>query len=577
MTDTPIRPYVADGLTIRPPDPAAPEVAEQVIALIRAVRPDLQPEHIGSTAVPGLPGKGVLDLMIPAGPAAIPAITRDLLALGFGPQGGIAPWPPTRPMLVGSIEAGDRTYQIHCHVLPRAALEVEAQRRFRAALRDDEALRDAYARVKERIAAAGEQGTGEYGVEKAAFIEDAMLRVGALPRPADHGAPRIEPGATIGILGGGQLGRMLALSARAMGYRVAILDPDERCPARGVADQQIVGWYDDLKAARQLASMSDVVTYELEHVDAAVVEAVAGRVPVRPGIRALRATQDRLAERRFVRDQGELTADWREVVDRASVQAAAEELGYPVRLKVAFGGYDGRSQARIAGPDGLDEALRSVVGDVGRGRFDRPLLLERELDFDLELSVVCARDIDGRTLAFPVSRNRHDAGILVESVAPAPIHPLHAADAQAIGARLARALDVVGVMTVELFLLEGRYLAVNELAPRVHNSGHWTIEGATTSQFGQHIRAICGLPLGSVEAHGTAAMVNLLGRGPKRDARLLGVPAALEDPTVAVHVYDKRQVYERRKMGHLTAVARSGEVEAALERARAAAAKLTWA
>jgi 5-(carboxyamino)imidazole ribonucleotide synthase len=207
----------------------------------------------------------------------------------------------------------------------------------------------------------------------------------------------------------------------------------------------------------------------------------------------------------------------------------------------------------------------------------RALLLERELTFDAELSVVVARDLEGRTLAYPVSRNVHDGGILVESVAPAPIDPIHAASARDIAGRLARALDVVGVMTVELFLVDDRDLAVNELAPRVHNSGHWTIEGATTSQFQQHVRAICGLPLGSVEPRGTAAMVNLLGTGPKRPARLTGLPDALADPSVAVHVYGKRAVFERRKMGHVTALAPDGEVERALVTARTAAARLGWA
>jgi 5-(carboxyamino)imidazole ribonucleotide synthase len=412
-----------------------------------------------------------------------------------------------------------------------------------------------------------------YALIKGDFVSETMLEIGAWPRPADAG-PAIEPGATIGILGGGQLGRMVGLAARQLGYGVAILDPDPFCPARAVADRQVEAAYDSVKGARELAAGSAVVTYELEHVSATAVEAIAGLVPVRPGLAALRATQDRLAERRFVREQGELTAEWRAVRGLAELRAAADELGYPLRLKAPIGGYDGRSQARIAGPDDLAPALAIVERQEGAAH---TLLLERELAFDAELSVVVARDLDGRTLAYPVCRNVHDEGILVETVAPAPIDPVHASSARDIAGRLARALDVVGVMTVELFLVDDRDLAVNELAPRVHNSGHWTIEGATTSQFQQHVRAICGLPLGSVEPRGSAAMVNLLGTGSKRPARLTGLPDALVDPSVGVHVYGKRAVFERRKMGHVTALAPDGETEQALNRARTAAARLGWA
>ncbi len=203
------------------------------------------------------------------------------------------------------------------------------------------------------------------------------------------------------------------------------------------------------------------------------------------------------------------------------------------------------------------------------------LLLEAELDFEAELSVVCARDARGRTLPYPVSRNVHDAGILVESVAPAPLDPVVAAEAQRLAERIAVDLGIVGLLTAELFLLGDGSLAVNELAPRVHNSGHWTIEGAATSQFEQHVRAICGLPLGSPQAHGPTAMVNILGEGPGRDARLAGLDEALADPLVHVHVYDKRRVFERRKMGHVT-LAGAATPEDALDRARAAAALLSW-
>jgi 5-(carboxyamino)imidazole ribonucleotide synthase len=387
-----------------------------------------------------------------------------------------------------------------------------------------------------------------------------------------HGGRAVAPGATIGILGGGQLGRMLGFAARAMGYRVVVLDPDPDCPAAAIADLVVPAAYDSVAGAVELARHADVVTYELEHVDAALVDAVelAG-VPVRPGARTLRMTQDRLAERRFVAGLGMATAPWREVADEVALRAAATELGMPLRLKAPIGGYDGRSQVRIGSPDAVAGAIQRLGRPAGT-----PLLVERELDYEAELSVIIARALDGTLAAFPIARNRHDAGILVESVAPAPVSGAVADPAGAIAARIADALDAVGLVTAELFLLGDGSLAVNELAPRVHNSGHWTIEGARTSQFEQHVRAICGLPLGDPAALGPTAMVNLLGTGVLREARLEGIAEALADPLVHLHVYDKRQVFERRKMGHLT-VAGASDAEEGLSRGRAALGSLRWA
>jgi len=351
-----------------------------------------------------------------------------------------------------------------------------------------------------------------------------------------------------------------------------VLDPDPDCPAAAIADRVIPAAYDDASAALELARGCAVVTYELEHVGAALVDAVeAAGVPVRPGAYALRMTQDRLAERRFIASLGIATATWREVTNETGLRAAAAELGTPLRLKASIGGYDGRSQVQIGTPDEIPGALARLGRPAGT-----PLLVERELDFAAELSVITARALDGTVAAFPLSRNVHDAGILVESVAPAPVDPAIAVAARALGARIAEALGAVGLVAAELFLLRDGTLAVNELAPRVHNSGHWTIEGARTSQFEQHVRAICGLPLGDPTAFGPTAMVNLLGTGEPREARLVGVPEALVDPLVHLHVYDKRIVFERRKMGHLT-VAGAADVEDGLARGRAALAKLRWA
>lgn len=392
-------------------------------------------------------------------------------------------------------------------------------------------------------------------------------------RPSQRARLPIEPPATIGILGGGQLGRMLGFAARAMGYRVRVLDPDPACPAAAVADEIVLGAYDDAAAALRLAAGSDLVTYELEHVDAALVEAVLARVPVRPGVEVLRASQNRLAERRLLDELAIPVAPWRLVRTEAELAAAAQALGFPeqpLRLKAPFGGYDGRSQLRLASPEDLATAFERL----GR-RAAGELLLEVELDFAAELSVIVARGLDGRTVLFPPARNRHVDGILAESSVPTGLPGAVEEEARAIAVRLAEALDLVGLLTVECFAMADGRVLVNELAPRVHNSGHWTIEGAATSQFEQHIRAICGLPLGDPTAHGPAAMVNLLGRGPRRAARLTGIAAALVDPAVHLHLYAKREVFEGRKMGHLTVVG-APTAEEALERARRALAHLHW-
>jgi 5-(carboxyamino)imidazole ribonucleotide synthase len=387
------------------------------------------------------------------------------------------------------------------------------------------------------------------------------------PRPA-----AILPPATIGILGGGQLGRMLGFAARAMGYRIAVLDPDPGCPAAAVADRVEVGGYGDVEAAVRMAQGCAVVTYELEHVDAPVVDALAERLPVRPGPLPLRVTQDRLAERRFVAAAGIPVAAWREVSagDDAGLAAAAGALGTPLRLKAAFGGYDGRSQVRLATPGELPGAWDRL----GRPRGE-PALVEAELAFAAELSVVCARALDGAVETYPPAANRHEGGVLVESLFPAAVPAAVAAGAAAIARALAVAMDLVGLLTVELFRMPDDRLVVNELAPRVHNSGHATLEASATSQFEQHVRAICGLPLGEAATLGPAAMVNLLGDGARRPALLLGVPDALGDPAVHLHLYDKREVFAGRKMGHLTALAATPDE--ALDRALAARARLCWA
>jgi 5-(carboxyamino)imidazole ribonucleotide synthase len=385
----------------------------------------------------------------------------------------------------------------------------------------------------------------------------------------------ILPPASIGILGGGQLGRMLGYAARAMGYGIRVLDPEPLCPASAVADHVEVGAYDDLEAALRMARDCAVVTYELEHVAPGLVDAIdALGIPVRPGARALRVTQDRLAERAFVVAQGVAVAPWREVMvgDDEALDAALDIVGAPARLKAAFGGYDGRSQVRIA----TTRDRRMAWMDLGRAS-GQPAILEREVAFRAELSVIGARGLDGRYAAYPVFRNVHDRGILMSTEWPAGVPQAVDDAAASIGRALAEAIGLVGVLTVELFLLPDGSLVVNELAPRVHNSGHVTLDAAATSQFEQHIRAICGLPMGATDLLTPAAMVNVLGDGVRRPAQLGGIADALADAGVHLHVYGKRDVVERRKMGHLTAIAPpDGSSEDALDRAHAALERLSW-
>jgi 5-(carboxyamino)imidazole ribonucleotide synthase len=555
--------YPERPLRVRPPDPRTARVAARVDELVRTRRPDLRVEHIGSSAVPELPGKGVVDLGIHPPPDTDVAPIRDLLMdLGFQRHQGPAAFPDSRPLFTGGMEEAGEVLPIHLHVIPDPG-EWRRQIVFRDELRRDPDLRARYAALKHEIVNGDVPSSLQYSFRKTSFIRGTLAAAGA-------SEPAIAPGQTIGILGGGQLGRMLALAARRLGYRIAILDPDPACPAAAVADDQIVGAYDDVAAALELAARSAVVTYELEHVSADAVRAIDNVRPVRPGVFALLMTQDRLSERRFLASLGVPTAEWREVRTRHALAAGATELGFPLRLKAALGGYDGRSQVRIGTAADLTDAWAALGGRAEDG-----LLLERELAFEQEVSVVVGRDLLGRTSPYPLIRNVHDHGILAESVVPAPGPRAVVPAAMALADKIATALDAEGVITIEMFQLPGGRLAVNELAPRVHNSGHWTLEGARTSQFEQHIRAICGLPLGSVEmTAGGAAMVNLLGAGPDRPARVTGAEAALADPGAFLHVYDKRRVFERRKMGHVTVVADStGE---ALRRARAAAAAISW-
>ena len=380
--------------------------------------------------------------------------------------------------------------------------------------------------------------------------------------PIIGGGGGILPGATIGVLGSGQLGRMFALAARRLGYRVHTFSPDTDTPTGQVADREVVAAYEDLDAVRDFARQVSVVTFEFENVPAETAEAVAALVPVRPGGAVLHVAQNRLREKRFLAQHGIPCAPFRHVTTRAELGTALNELGTPAILKTAGFGYDGKGQARINRPDEAEAVWEELGG--------QECVLEGFVAFEREVSVVAARGLDGAFAHYGLIENAHIGGILDVSVCPAPaVPPAVAAEAVAIARAVFEALDVVGTLCVEFFLTSDHRLLVNEIAPRPHNSGHLTIDAHVTSQFEQQLRAVCGLPLGSTEPLRPAAMANLLG-----DAWADGTPdwaRALAMPNVKLHLYGKEDARPGRKMGHLTALADTPENAAHLVReARAA-------
>jgi 5-(carboxyamino)imidazole ribonucleotide synthase len=348
----------------------------------------------------------------------------------------------------------------------------------------------------------------------------------------------IAPGATIGILGGGQLGRMLALAAARLGYRCHIFAPEADLPAAQVSAATTRARYDDEAALRAFAAQVAVVTYEFENVPVETVRALEPIVPVRPGARSLEVAQDRLNEKSFANALGIGTAAFAAIDDRAGLAAGVARIGLPAILKTRRLGYDGKGQVAIDDASDLDAAWAGI----GKA----PAILEARVDFEEEISVVVARSLDRTIAPYVPVENRHVGGILDVTTAPAMIAPSLVSDAEELGARVADALDHVGVLCVELFVTRGGVLLMNELAPRVHNSGHWTIDACETSQFEQHIRAVCGLPLGSPERHSDAVMKNLIGDDVARWSALLA------DPAAHVHLYGKAEARPGRKMGHVT-------------------------
>ncbi len=349
----------------------------------------------------------------------------------------------------------------------------------------------------------------------------------------------VAPGGTIGIIGGGQLGRMLAMAAAQLGYRVHVLDPDRDCCAADVAASYTPAAYGDRAALATFAGTVDVATYEFENVDADPLEAVAAQTPLFPPLSALRIAQDRVAEKRFAAAHGARTAAWTAVADRQELTTALRTVGVPAVLKTTRFGYDGKGQARIACAEDADAAWSAIDGG--------PAIVEAHVDFAHEFSIVIARGQDGATAIWDAPENVHEGGILATSTVPAsPAILAQLPEARALAVKLADALDYVGVLAIEFFVgVDGPVF--NEMAPRVHNSGHWTTEGASTSQFENHIRAICGLPLGATTLVGAGAiMTNLIGS----DADAW--PTLVAERGTHVHLYRKGEARDGRKMGHVT-------------------------
>jgi len=351
----------------------------------------------------------------------------------------------------------------------------------------------------------------------------------------------VNPGGTVGIIGGGQLARMIALEARRMGYRIAVLDPDAQGSAARVADVSFVGAFGDRQAAHEMAKQCDVITIDSEHVPADLLQELEAIVPVRPSSKVLRVVQDRLSQRHFLDEHKIAQPPFANITEESDIEAAAAKVGFPAVLKTRREGYDGKGQARVQSAEELLQAWDSL------NRL--PATLEKFIDYHSEISAILARGLHGDICFYAVAENDHRRHILHTSRAPAPISDALRQQAEAIGAQVANALDHVGMLAVELFLTRDDELLVNEIAPRTHNSGHYTFGSCVTSQFEQHVRAICGLPLGDPTLMRPTVMLNLLGDawqdGPPNFEKVFAHPGA------RLHLYGKGEASSGRKMGHV--------------------------
>jgi len=371
----------------------------------------------------------------------------------------------------------------------------------------------------------------------------------------------IPPGSWLGVLGGGQLGRMFAQAAQSMGYKVLVLDPDPASPAGAVADRHLLAGYADDAALDEIARICAAVTTEFENVPAIALERLAVAIPARPSAAAVRIAQDRVLEKTFLSGHGFAVAPYRALSSEADCAGLPPGL-LPGIVKTARLGYDGKGQLVVATEAEVLAAFRNLKG--------QPCVLEKRIAVALEISVLIGRAPSGACVAWPVAENGHRSGILDRTIVPARIAPALSDDARSIGERVAARLDYVGVLCVEMFVTDDGRLLVNEMAPRPHNSGHWTIDGAITSQFEQQCRAMADAPLGDTAAHSGAVMVNLLGdiwfETPAATAlREPDWNAVLADPSAKLHLYGKHEPRRGRKMGHVTCV--GGTLESRLARA----------
>ncbi|MFB6223173.1 MAG: 5-(carboxyamino)imidazole ribonucleotide synthase [Haloarcula sp.] len=369
-----------------------------------------------------------------------------------------------------------------------------------------------------------------------------------------------SPGPTVGVVGGGQLGRMLGEAATPLGLELLVTDPTPDCPAAPVVRDQIVGGFEDESTLRELADRADYLTFEIELADPDVLEAVAEETgtPVHPAPETLRTIQDKLVQKRRLSDAGVPVPEFRAVDSAADLREACAELGYPAMLKARTGGYDGRGNVPVEGPADVEDAIDAIAG---------PAMVEEMVDFERELAVMGCRG-DGERDTYPVTETIHEAEILRESVAPARASETVRGRAQDVARDVLDVMDGRGVFGIELFETTNGDILLNEIAPRPHNSGHWTIEGCHTSQFEQHVRAVLGMPLGTTEQRDPTVSTNILGDVAERQsATLSGEEAVFETDRASLHWYGKHEVYNLRKMGHVTLP--GDDVDALLEDVRA--------
>ncbi|NHM29502.1 5-(carboxyamino)imidazole ribonucleotide synthase [Neobacillus terrae] len=369
----------------------------------------------------------------------------------------------------------------------------------------------------------------------------------------------ILPGQTIGIIGGGQLGRMMALAAKAQGFRIAVLDPEENSPCGQVADIEVTGGYNDMEAIRTLAEISDVITYEFENIDAEALNWLCQNAYVPQGERVLKITQDRLNEKQAILEAGLYPVPFERVDEEEELGQKINRIGgFPAVLKTAKGGYDGKGQYVIRREDDIENALILLAHGS--------CVLEKWIEFEKEISIIVTRKIDGEMKFFPAAENVHKNNILHKTIVPALISDDTEHKAKRMAGRLADYLELVGTLAVEMFVGKDGELYINEMAPRPHNSGHYTIEACETSQFEQHIRALCSWELGSTELLKPAVMYNILGQHLEPLLETIPAPADWK-----IHLYGKKEPRENRKMGHITIL------EESLEKAEASAAvSLIW-